>query len=146
MRALWFFLIVCVGALGSVLACDGASECSTWQDCVGSDEAEALRPCDNGGQGAVIQVNAACAEQRCKVECAATCIPYGCAAGSVCNVPIGPANAPAVSPSNVLHGCAKNPIACGSSEDCPVERPSQDGAWSCEAGFCRFPGFAYAFE
>lgn len=141
MRAL--FTLTAAAGLGVVfmLACgDRATPCSTWQDCQSSDEANALRPCDNDGQGAKIHVNTQCVEGRCRVECAKTCIPAGtCGPGAVCETP------PGIAPSSVMRSCMKNPIACNDASECPLETPGE-GEWSCTEGFCRFPGFSYAFE
>lgn len=141
---------VLMALLGGLVAtatsggCNKATTCSSWQDCQTSDEANELRPCPNGDEGATIHVDTSCVQGTCHAECASTCIPYACGkAGAVCETP--PPVLP-VSPSNVVHSCTKNPIACTTAADCPLEKPSEAGEWTCESGFCRFPGFTYAFD
>lgn len=149
MRAFLFLLTLATAGVAATVACGGedATPCTSWQDCQDSAEAEALRPCDNGGQGAVIHVDTACVRGRCRAECASTCIPYGCSTpGAVCETP---APTRSISPSNVVRSCTKNPIACTTAADCPLEQPrsaTSAGEWSCESGVCRYPGFTYAFE
>ncbi len=137
-------MLVGVVATATSGGCSKASPCTSWQDCQSSDEANELRPCNNDNQGATIHVDTACVDGRCQAECASTCIPYGCRTpGAVCETP---APVLPVSPSNVVRSCTKNPIACTAAADCPLQKTSESGEWTCEDGFCRFPGFAYAFE
>jgi hypothetical protein len=48
---------------------------------------------------------------------------------------------------DVIFACTMLPIACESTADCPLYRPSVHGGaqaeWSCEDGECRYPGLEY---
>lgn len=130
---------------GSSSGATSKTSCTTWKDCVGSAEAEAISPCkDPGGTGTTLHADVACENGACRAECAKGCIPYMCnTAGAICDAP------PGIAPSSVTHSCTKNPIVCSTASDCPLQIPDSAGdagAWSCESGFCRFPGFTYGYE
>ena len=126
--------------LSAALAnCSGnrATACKVADDCWNTPETHELGRC--------APKEVACVQGSCRAAC-----------GQLCEV-VDPNLNPCKDPSRVctqsqnnsvdLPFCAAAPIACEGAEDCPVSLPQTgSGAWSCDDGVCRFPGFQYTWQ
>lgn len=54
--------------------------------------------------------------------------------------------ADALAPGFMFGVCRATDIWCDSVDQCPKYRPSNEGEWTCEGGYCRFPGFLYLYQ
>jgi hypothetical protein len=130
-----------VGLLGS--AC--GPECERTEDCILSKAATA--------HGGCTPLESWCAAGTCKAICGSACkvVMAGfdpCPAGLVCAQPTISQDAT----PDQLYFCTAFPIPCHLVYDCPPYTPTlksgadtggSSGVWSCENGFCSFPGFSY---
>lgn len=115
----------------------GGTTCKVADDCWNTPESQELGRC--------APKEVACVQRSCRAACGQLC--------EVVDPHINPCKDPhlicnqAQNDSVDLPFCAAAPIACERAEDCPVSLPETgSGAWSCDSGICRFPGFRYAWE
>jgi len=122
----------------------GGTSCKVPADCQNSDEAKELGRC--------APQEAICFHGECRVGCTDTCTALEqevrpCPGGSICTESKSRPN-PA-SGRNPTSTCTRAAIACTSADDCPLVIPptaTASGAWACNEGVCRFPGFRLAYE
>lgn len=128
-----------------VVACsavDGATPCERAEDCASSAEARGVGRC---------APELACVAGTCRAECLGLCsidpenrfpTPQ-CERGGICNQPVvRKAGAPLDNDR-----CTRRTIHCTHADDCPRQKPTPDGEWTCDAeGICRFPGFAFEYD
>jgi hypothetical protein len=136
-----------VAALCVLMGSGCEPECGKTEDCILSKAATAYGGC--------APLEYWCDSGACKATCQRPCkvvMPDfdPCPAGSVCAQPT--INHSDVSDPSYF--CTAFPIPCGSADDCPPYTPNvksgadagpagSPGVWSCDNGFCRFPGFSY---
>ena len=132
-------VVVVLGVSRTLLIGCSRTDCKRAEDCVNSAESEALGRC--GPKDFV------CDDGDCRVSCTSTCtVPNvarttnPCSDDALCTL-----SARQATRESVEARCTRAPIPCTIPDDCPFYLPG-DGAWSCEQGTCRFPGFRYAFE
>jgi len=122
-------------------------ECGKTEDCIFSKAATA--------HGGCAPLEYWCAAGTCKAICGSPCKVVmanfdPCPAGLVC---AQPAVSHTAEPDS-SYFCTAFPISCRSVDDCPAYTPrvksegdagpiGSPGVWSCEGGFCSFPGFSY---
>jgi hypothetical protein len=113
------------------------SPCTEKADCVDSPAARAISQIR-------CMIEVYCLDGMCHAECREACQTVrddenSCAPPKLC--------AP-LSPFVDRSYCSALPIACTTSAACPKYRPKgQDGTqfeWTCEAGFCAYPGYTHA--
>ena len=136
--------LLCLVAPVGLLGPSCGPECEKKEDCILSQAATKYGGC--------APLEYWCASGSCKAICGASCKIVmadfdPCPAGLVCAQPRVNQNTTADS----SYFCTALPIPCQSADDCPVFTPSLEngpaagspGVWSCENGFCRFPGLSY---
>lgn len=126
------FGMACV-ALFPAVGCARTS-CRVDADCVDSDEARDLGRC--------APQDAVCTAGACSVRCTRPCTveradTNPCPDGLICNQ-----SATRRPDQGWATYCTRGLVRCQTPADCPTYLPG-DGAWSCDAGTCRFPGFTY---
>ena len=118
----------------SILACDSSdeNECIVHDDCWNSPVSQELGRC--GG-------TVACVEGVCDAWCPEPC--------EISDPEVNPCTKPGwiCAPFDATWSrCKPTEVDCETIDDCPDYRPSADGAWTCDEGICRFPGFSYLYE
>ena len=115
-------------------ACTSPSEktlCAVHDDCGNSEIAQEQGRC---------APRVACVEGICDAWCPDTC--------EVIDPDVNPCTEPGwICPSvdGSTARCIPTEISCETTNDCPDYRPSSTGAWTCDNGTCRFPGFQYLY-
>jgi hypothetical protein len=137
-------LLIAVASVATIIvACttDSRTRCSTASDCTNSDESRAAGRC---------APEVACTRDgHCYADCLGRCSidsenrfpPPPCENGGICNQ--------SVRNTGVVSGsfqCTRREIHCTDPSDCPIQKPSTEGEWSCASGICRFPNHEWDFE
>ena len=138
--AAWASAVLAHGMLVFASSCadgdDNRTTCQTHDDCWEAPELQELGRC--------FPKEAVCNAGYCDGRCAASC--------TVVRQDVNPCAEPAlicnqrsaVDPEDdEVAYCQSTEIQCSSSADCPIYRPTSEGAWECRNGVCRFPGFDY---
>lgn len=120
-------------ALSPAVGCARTS-CRVDADCIDSDEARDVGRC--------APQDAVCTGGACSVRCTRPCTveradTNPCPDGLLCNQ--SETRRP---DQGWATYCTRGLVRCETPADCPIYRPGE-GAWSCDDGTCRFPGFAY---
>jgi hypothetical protein len=126
--------LVLAVVLSGVLACDASDEtaCVVHDDCWSSPISQAQGRC--GPQ-------VACIEGVCDAWCPDSC--------EVTDPDVNPCTEPGWICAPVdgsWSRCSPTEIDCETIDDCPHHRPARNGAWTCDDGICRFPGFSYLYR
>ena len=106
--------------------------CATNADCADSSAAQAL------ANVRCVGFEVYCVGGTCYADCASSC--------TAVRTDVNPCPSPRLcAPS--LGVCKIVPLRCQSSADCPVYLPLLDdggaAAWTCDGGFCAYPGTEY---
>jgi hypothetical protein len=136
-------LVITVLLLLFGTACRSADGCVVHDDCWNSEVGIELGRC--------APKEVVCQSGTCSATCAQTCEVIQADVNPCQDVELICNEARDVSnlASGIVH-CTGLEIACDSVDQCPLYLPmtptGTQASWSCDAGFCRYPGFAYKFE